>query len=170
MFRSLALGLLSGLLLSLISATASAVGPCCCFCQAGQCSLKVEREDVDVKVFDVECETICIPPIRFPWQCGPIKRCGRVRVIKNLVTDKVQKPVCVYEWSAIACCPDCRRRVMCPPPRQRCCEQDADQGRTLMSAIRQSPPDGDGWIVIPNQANSSLSVGGGLIETEVEDL
>ncbi|MFG0266021.1 MAG: hypothetical protein ACF8AM_12865, partial [Rhodopirellula sp. JB055] len=93
------------------SSTASAFGPACCFCQAGRCVVEVEKEEVDVTCFDVECETICIPPLRFPWECGPLKKCGKVRTVKKLVTDKKKKTVCTYDWSAIACCPDCRQRA-----------------------------------------------------------
>ncbi|WDQ16194.1 hypothetical protein [Rhodopirellula sp. P2] len=93
------------------SSTASAFGPACCFCQAGRCNVEVEKEEVDVTCFDVECETICIPPLRFPWECGPLKKCGKVRTVKKLVTDKKKKTVCTYDWSAIACCPDCRHRA-----------------------------------------------------------
>ncbi|MEO9590744.1 hypothetical protein [Rhodopirellula bahusiensis] len=93
------------------SSTANAFGPACCFCQAGRCVVEVEKEEVDVKCFDVECEAICIPPLRFPWECGPLKKCGKVRTIKKLVIDKKTKTVCVYDWSAITCCPDCRSRA-----------------------------------------------------------
>lgn len=93
------------------SSTASAFGPACCFCQAGRCVVEVEKEEVDVTCFDVECETICIPPLRFPWECGPLKKCGKVRTIKKLITDKKKETVCTYDWSAIACCPDCRHRA-----------------------------------------------------------
>ncbi|MCC9642113.1 hypothetical protein LOC71_07495 [Rhodopirellula sp. JC740] len=105
------LGLVALTASALFSSTASAFGPACCFCQAGRCVVEVEKEEVDVKCFDVECETICIPPLRFPWECGPLKKCGKVRTIKKLVTDKKKKTVCTYDWSAITCCPDCRKRA-----------------------------------------------------------
>ncbi|CAN0496398.1 unnamed protein product [Hapterophycus canaliculatus] len=63
----------------LVAASASAVGPCCFFCQKGRCQVEVDVEEVDVAGFDVECEAICIPPLRFPWECGPLKKCGKVR-------------------------------------------------------------------------------------------
>lgn len=95
----------------LVAATASAVGPCCFFCQKGRCQVEVDVEEVDVKGFDVECEAICIPPLRFPWECGPLKKCGKVRCVKKLVSDKKTKKVCTYDWEAIACCPDCRSKI-----------------------------------------------------------
>lgn len=90
---------------------ASAFGPVCCFCQQGRCQVEVDQKEVDVSGFDVECKTICIPPLRFPWECGPLKKCGKVRTVKILTTDKTQKTICTYDWSAITCCPDCRAKA-----------------------------------------------------------
>jgi len=107
------------------SATASAFGPCCCFCQEGRCHVSVEQKEVDVKCFDVECEAICIPPLRFPWECGPLKKCGKVRIVKKLTTDKKKKCVCEYDWTAVHCCPDCYSRVRscCGCNSGGCCDE-----------------------------------------------
>ncbi|TWT80163.1 hypothetical protein CA13_15760 [Planctomycetes bacterium CA13] len=112
MKRIIPLGLLGlATLLTLSTSTASAFGPCCCFCEEGRCQVKVEKEEVETTKFVVECETICIPPLRFPWECGPLKKCGKVRTIKKLGTEKGKKTVCVYDWSALHCCPSCYSKV-----------------------------------------------------------
>lgn len=193
MLRFLLVTLLAGLSFPLSTTSASATGACCCFCRAGRCSVKVDKQEVQDSVFDVECETICIPPIRFPWECGPLRKCGQVRVIKKLVTDKEKRVECTYEWSATTCCPQCRHRIMCPPvcavpaARAECVgppahpepaklvEQaggatasPADQNAALKSAIAHSKPDEDGWVVIKNTPAAELSADTGLIDTEVE--
>lgn len=109
------------------SSTASAVGPCCLFCQKGRCNVEVDVEEVEVKGFDVECEAVCIPPLRFPWECGPLKKCGKVRCVKKLVGDKKTTKVCTYDWEAIVCCPDCRsklRRCKSSACGSSCCDSD----------------------------------------------
>ena len=111
MNKILQLGLLGIVAAFSMTSTSNAIGPCCCFCEEGRCQVKVEREEVETKEFTCECETICIPPIRFPWQCGPLKNCGKIRTIKKLGTVKGKKSICVYDWTAIQCCPSCSRKV-----------------------------------------------------------
>lgn len=192
MLRFLFVALLAGLSVPVFQATASATGACCCFCRAGRCSVKVEKQDVEDTVFDVECEAICIPPIRFPWECGPLKNCGQIRVVKKLVTEKEKRVECTYQWSATACCPQCRHRILCPPvcanpsacagcvdhstnpqpPKfvEHGCDfvARADQNAALKQAITQSAPDADGWVVIENPKVMELSADTGLIDTQVE--
>jgi len=103
-----------------MTGVATAVGPCCCFCQQGRCSVDVSVKEVDVKGFVIEHEAICIPPLRFPWECGPLKKCGKVRCIKVLSTDKRKEKVCVYDWEAVLCCPTCRDKIK----RHRSCQHD----------------------------------------------
>ncbi|SMP59161.1 hypothetical protein SAMN06265222_106175 [Neorhodopirellula lusitana] len=96
--------------------SAFAFGPCCCFCQKGRCQVEVDVEEVEIKTLDCECEAICIPPLRFPWECGPLKKCGKVRMVKKLVSGEPKKcKECTYEWTAIVCCPDCRSKL------RKCC-------------------------------------------------
>ncbi len=122
MLRFVLITLLTGLSVPIAPTIASATGACCCFCRAGRCSVKIDKQDVEATVFKVECETVCIPPIRFPWECGPLRRCGQVRVIKKLVTDKEKHTECTYEWSGIACCPQCSHRIKCRPACPPACE------------------------------------------------
>lgn len=110
MYRAYLTGLIATATFMMASTTAFAFGPCCCFCEEGRCQVKVEREEVETKSFDVECEKICIPPLRFPWECGPLKKCGSVRCIKKLKSTKGTKEVCVYDWSVV-CCPSCYRKA-----------------------------------------------------------
>jgi hypothetical protein len=47
----------------------------CPRCQ-GTCELSVSKEEVKKHCWDVECKTICIPRITFPWQkCGDCGTC-----------------------------------------------------------------------------------------------
>ncbi|MEM1228532.1 MAG: hypothetical protein AAGJ40_22800 [Planctomycetota bacterium] len=97
-------------------------GPCCCFCNQGHCRVEVGHEEVEETRFDCESVAICIPPLRFPWERGPLKKCGKVRVIQKLTKTKVTKHVCTYDWSAIACCPKCRQRVLEGGCDSGCCD------------------------------------------------
>ncbi|TWT93573.1 hypothetical protein [Neorhodopirellula pilleata] len=104
-----AIGMLVGLMIATV--TASAAGPCCLFCQKGRCNVDVDVEEVEIKGFDVECEAICIPPLRYPWECGPLKKCGKIRCVKKLVSDKRTAKICTYDWEAVVCCPECRSKL-----------------------------------------------------------
>jgi hypothetical protein len=51
------------------------VGVHCPRCH-GTCELSVSKEEVKKSCWDVECKTICIPRITFPWQkCGDCGSC-----------------------------------------------------------------------------------------------
>ena len=138
--------------------SALAVGPCCCFCQKGRCQVEVDVEDVDVKIFDCECEAICIPPLRFPWECGPLKKCGKVRVVKKLVSDKKKCKVCTYDWTAIVCCPDCRSKM------NRCGSSCCEPSCCDVPCCDESPCCDSPCFAVPccatesSQANSVASV------------
>ncbi|WP_044255835.1 hypothetical protein [Rhodopirellula sp. SWK7] len=122
MNRIIPLGLLAAAAVMSLASSASAFGPCCCFCQEGRCQVTVEREEVETKKFVVECEAICIPPLRFPWECGPLKKCGKVRCVKKLGSENGSKVVCVYDWTAIHCCPSCCSKL------RGCCGNGCDSG------------------------------------------
>ncbi len=82
--------------------------------------MEVKQKTVEVPCFDTECETICIPPVRFPWECGPLRRCGKVRRVNRLVLDTREETVCQYNWSAkLLCCPQCRQQ-RCQNHHRRC--------------------------------------------------
>ncbi|MFG0286650.1 MAG: hypothetical protein ACF8CQ_00655 [Rhodopirellula sp. JB044] len=122
MNRIIPLGLLAAAAVMSLASTASAVGPCCCFCQEGRCQVTVEKEEVETKKWVCKQEAICIPPLRFPWECGPLKKCGKVRCVKKLDTIKCKKTECVYDWTAIHCCPDCCSKI------RGCCGNGCDSG------------------------------------------
>lgn len=98
--------------LALFSATdASAGHHACCVCQQKVCHLEIGEEEVDVNCFDVECEDVCIPPVRFWWECGPINRCGKVRTVHKLTTESHKKTECTYDWSVVTICRPCYHKV-----------------------------------------------------------
>lgn len=152
---------------------AFAFGPACCLCQKARCEVDVGVEEVDVNGFDVKCERICIPPLRFPWECGPLKKCGKVRYVNQLVEDKTTTKVCTYEWKAIVCCPSCRSKIRHQCGHERAgirsepvAAKTSDEGlpgmideqcshpalfvseisATLYNAVEQAEPDSEGWV------------------------
>ena len=92
---------------------------CCpkCDCDCSSCSLEAEVVDVEKKCYEVECKTICIPKVVFPWQkkkhasCHSCDSCNgrgctncvhngaRVRKVKVLKTKKYECPECKYTWT-----------------------------------------------------------------------
>lgn len=155
------------------SGQAAAFGPCCCFCDQGQCKLNVDRGEAEVPVFRVECEAICIPPLRFPWECGPIRKCGKVRHVKKLVIEARNVPVCLYEWEAIHCCGNCRERLRhhhrrCLAEGGSAFEESEGSGEpatpmqtsapplALVTALLQQEPDEQGWVHVTNRAAEPL--------------
>ncbi len=95
-------------------------GSNCCCPECGHCcKLDAEEVDVEKSCFDVECKTICIPRVVFPWQkkkarsaCDACDGCdgrgctacvhngAKTRTIKVLTTKKYKCPECKYTWSA----------------------------------------------------------------------
>ena len=99
-------------LFGVLSAAPASAGPhACCVCQQKVCHLEVGQEEVDVSCFEVECEDVCIPPVRFWWECGPIKRCGKVRTVNKLTTESYTVTECTYDWSVKTICRECYRQV-----------------------------------------------------------
>jgi hypothetical protein len=85
--------------------------PCCQSC-GGACALKVEQIEEDEICYDVECEEVCIPAVRFPWESCRTPKCGRVRVVAKLREDKTKKTRCKYEW--VLTCTRCGRAASAP--------------------------------------------------------
>ncbi|MCA9187674.1 MAG: hypothetical protein R3E01_20950 [Pirellulaceae bacterium] len=71
--------------------------PCTCTCDV--CREVREKEEVKKSCWKVECEKICIPGIKFPWQscCEPRHGC---RIRKVMVLDKhdYTEEECVTTW------------------------------------------------------------------------
>lgn len=56
--------------------------------------------------WQVVCENICIPAIRWPWEdCCTPPRCGKVKTIKVLKKIEYECEKCGYEWQAPDVCP-----------------------------------------------------------------
>ncbi|QDS96005.1 hypothetical protein FF011L_48090 [Roseimaritima multifibrata] len=99
---------------------------CCCVCQQKTCKLNVDVKEVEETCFEVECEDVCIPPVRFWWECGPSKRCPKVRTVAKLVTEKKTKKVCVYDWEVVTVCRNCYQNLR----KVRCHELGLNQDAT----------------------------------------
>jgi hypothetical protein len=54
--------------------------------------------------FDVECEAICIPPVKLPWHdcCAP-PHCAKTRLTHVLVEKEYECERCQYKWTPICC-------------------------------------------------------------------
>lgn len=76
-----------------------------CLC-GGRCILQAIPTTATETCFDIEQESICIPSVQFPWECGP-RRPGRTRVVSKLTTSEREKPSCDYEWVPV--CDRCGR-------------------------------------------------------------
>jgi hypothetical protein len=87
------------------------------------CVLSVSMDETTKHIYDVECETICIPRVVFPWQKrDAVRRCGcgegcaggqgccptanngaKTRCVRKLKKYEYQCPKCKYEWNPRAC-------------------------------------------------------------------
>lgn len=82
----------------------------CPRCQATGCELKVEQVDEEKYCWKVECETICIPRVVFPWQkncCDPCVNNGAwTRKVNVLKKHEYTCPACKYSWTPVdrGCC------------------------------------------------------------------
>ena len=104
------LSLLISMGLGIMSANAEHCDQCC-VCAKKVCQVTVDREEVEKTCFDCKCEDICIPPVRFWWECGPLKKCGKIRTVRKLVPEKFTTTVCTYDWNVISICTGCYRHV-----------------------------------------------------------
>lgn len=67
------------------------------------CRAEVTLEPVKKTCWEVQCEHICIPPVRFPWQkCGEPLGCGKIRCVKKLKEVEYEcGQECVYDWKVV---------------------------------------------------------------------
>lgn len=80
---------------------------CCVTCPScsHRCEFKIERTTEEKECFEVECETICIPRIRFPWtRCNEPYQATQ-RTVQKLKTRTYECPACEYTWRAVECAP-----------------------------------------------------------------
>jgi hypothetical protein len=70
------------------------------------CQLEVETVKEKKSCFDVECEAICIPHVKLPWEdcCEPPK-CARTRLVHVLVEKDYECERCHYKWTPVCCEP-----------------------------------------------------------------
>lgn len=70
----------------------------CPQCECEVCCLEVENTKVKKTCFKVEQKTICIPPVRFPWNsCPPTT--ARTKTVNVLKKDSYECPKCTYQWT-----------------------------------------------------------------------
>ena len=144
---------------------------CCpkCSHDCQTCKLEAEIVDVEKKCFEVECKTICIPRVVFPWQkkklgCHSCDSCegrgctncvhngAKVRKVKVLKSKKYKCPECEYTWTpeeGSPCCgTSCDRGGECG-----CCDLGCDSGMLLSvpepSVTYDSADQGQGSVYDP---------------------
>jgi len=71
---------------------------CCCDTQ-DVCICQRTTEKVKKPCWKVTCKKICIPPIRFPWQCGRLSGCGKVRTVRVLEKEESKETQRGYQWT-----------------------------------------------------------------------
>lgn len=94
----------------------------CDMCGDKVCVTYAEPGTVEKHCWQVECEEVCIPAIRWPWRCWGDKdrcdsgecvagcaptACGRVRVVHRLRKETYECDVCKYEHRIECRCTDC---------------------------------------------------------------
>lgn len=89
---------------------------CCPKCNY-VCEFSVDKAKEKKHCYEVQCKTICIPPLTFPWQsghacgkdiaCRGTTRCGRVKFVRVLVKQEYECTRCKHTWKAV--------RVKCGP-------------------------------------------------------
>lgn len=70
-----------------------------CAVECDTCSLKLDHYEQEKKCFKTEQKTVCIPPVRFPWEeCCPPGRTNKTRAINVLKVHKYKCKACGYKW------------------------------------------------------------------------
>ncbi|MBW3599646.1 MAG: hypothetical protein KY475_20545 [Planctomycetes bacterium] len=71
------------------------------------CACEVEKITEKKVCFDVECEAICIPRVKFWWEdCCKPPRCAKTRLVNVLVEKDYECERCGYKWTPV-CCEKC---------------------------------------------------------------
>ncbi len=98
-------------------------GPCGTNCPRCHkyCQLEIVPTTVEKSCWEIECEEICIPAIRFPWEkcCEP--KCGTVITVKKLKKVTYECPSCECVWTPVCntcgnCCGAPAPGEIAPPP------------------------------------------------------
>jgi len=68
-------------------------GPCKVTCKGS-----VEPGTISRHYWDVECDYVCIPPVRFPWMKCCDLPCPKIRQIHVMKKHKYKINVCNFHW------------------------------------------------------------------------
>ena len=76
-------------------------GSQCPSCEGDICKLELDKSKITKTRFKTEQESVCVPPVRLPWQkcCPPGK--SKTRLVTRLKTEKYECPHCAYKWSLV---------------------------------------------------------------------
>jgi hypothetical protein len=80
---------------------------CCPDCGSSVCVPSFEKVKEKKHCWCVECEQICIPRFRWPWQsCCELPKCGRVKNVKRLkkIEYECEKCGCKWDVQSVGCC------------------------------------------------------------------
>lgn len=125
---------------SLSTAAEESCRTCCRLCGKKVCMVEAERTKEKKSCFEVECEEVCIPAFRWPWEkhCAP--KCGRVRTVRTLKTEEFEVDAIDYQWNIReVLCVDCRAREACPTCASASKPQSPEPGRALPLPEPQLP-------------------------------
>ena len=80
--------------------------PSGCGCQVKWvCCPKWEKETIEKECFDIECEHICVPKVKLPWQDCCTPRCARIICVRKLKKHSYEcGQKCVLTWEAKCVC------------------------------------------------------------------
>lgn len=117
---------------------------CCRICKVKICNVTVGKEEIESNCFECEAVDICIPPVRFWWECGPLRQCGKIRTVNRLTTHSTTKTVCTYDWSVATVCRPCYRKVH----RLRCRQLGLGEKATAAQVGLPQPATPDEAVVV----------------------
>ncbi len=84
-----------------VAAASPIQGRCCPTCGHAVCCPQPELVKEQRYCWRVECKTICVPAIRWPWQhCCEPPACGRIKTVKVLKKVEYECQRCGYKWAA----------------------------------------------------------------------
>ena len=77
------------------------------------CTCEVETVTETKTCFEVECEAICIPRVKFWWEdCHAPPTCAKTRLVNVLVVKEYECEHCEYKWTPV-CCEACAGHSLC---------------------------------------------------------
>ncbi len=135
-----------------LHAHAGPCGTCCPSCHQ-YCQLTVTPDVEEKNCWEIECEEICIPAVRFPWEkcCEP--KCGTVITVKRLKKVTYECPTCKYEWTPVcSSCGNC-----CGAPGQYGPGQPGQLAPPPGAPLPPAPVPGDGGPPVPPPVNGAAN-------------